>query len=1309
VVCRRCNGGVKIADSFSVARVPAATDSVGPSRELARTMRERILVVAQDVTLRSTLARWLMPAGYSVELAGNDRRAREVLAREQISLTIVEHTPGARIFDPGEKGGKLIIVTESSQKPSPRSTRIADANLSMPLDEKEVLARVEVVLRPKNTALRAPEILSFDGFTIDLAGRLLRDRSGSEVPLTRAEFALLVTLARHSGRVMSRDQLLDAALGRRADPYDRSVDVLVGRLRRKIEPDPKTPRFIVTILGEGYKFTAPVREDRASAQMTFDAPAEQEAPARPPSTERRQLTVMSCGLVGSAALASRLDPEDLRVVLAEYHRCCAEVIARFGGTVAPFSGERVLAYFGYPEAHENDAERAVRAGLALSSAMGSLASPIGSPLRVRVGIASGLVVTDGAAHEPVAIGEAPDLAAQLQSIAPPDTVVIAASTRHLVRGLFDYHKVERLVLEGLDQPIPAWQVVGSSTAESRFEALREGNLTPLVGRDEEIDLLLRRWRQIQSGEGRVVLISGEPGIGKSRLVRAFQDRLANHAALSFYCSPSYQDSPLYPVIAQFERAASFRRDDTPKERFAKFEALLHPSIGKEAIALIAALLSVPGGERYPVPNLSPQRRKDRTLEALIAQLAALASQRPVLAIFEDVHWMDPTSRELLDLSVDQIERLPVLFIVTFRPESNPPWTDQSHMTTLSLRRLGRDESGELVRGLIGDSVPLASKVVDDIVERSDGVPLFLEELTKAVLETSPVGAVPTIPPAVPATLHASLMARLDRLGPTGKETAQVGAAIGRHFSYELLAEASQLSEPELQQAVSRIVDTGLVFQRGLLPQATFLFKHAPVQDTAYGTLARGPRRTLHARIGRALEQKFPSVVQAQPEFVAHHFTEAGMPGQAVAYWCRAGQLSVAKSAFVEAIGQLRKGLLLVVDLPDTRARKQQEIDLQVTLAAALRFPKGYAHWEVSEALDRARTLILETEGAGTIAYLAMLFGLVGVNYIGGKPGAAHEYAKEFLSLAQSLAQPQLLLMGHQLVGMTLIVIGDYRTALTHLDCAVGLYKPDEYQELAHRFGGDPGVRALSIRAWALWHGGRFDEADKASQEALHQARQSVHLETLAYGLSYNCLTAVSARRIVEAGQLADELTSFAREHGFALLHGYGLVLQGWVMAEHQPGGPAVEQIRDGLAAARAAGSRFHEPIVFGLLAEALGLAGEVEKGLEVVAEALSAAKNSGARGNDAELHRLRGNLLGRLPSPDRTEMEASCRLALAVAREQGTRGFELRAAVSLARLLRAQGRRNEARDLLAPVYGCFTQGLDAPDLKGAKTLLADLG
>src|SRR6516225_3096753 len=635
------------------------------------------------------------------------------------------------------------------------------------------------------------------------------------VPLTRAEFALLLVLARHPGRVLSRDQLLDAALGRRAEPYDRSIDVLVGRLRRKIEPDPKVPRFIVTVVGEGYKFAAQLREISAPARTPPGTPVEEEPRARPPSTERRQLTVMSCGLVGSAALASRLDPEDLRAVFAEYHRCCTEVIVPFGGIVAPFAGDRVLAYFGYPEAHENDAERAVRAGLALIDAVPVLLTRLAPSPHVRVGIASGLVVVGGpdpddAALAPVAIGEAPDLAAQLQSRAQPDTVLIAASTRDLVRGLFDYREVGRLVLEGLAEPAPAWQVIGTSAAESRFEALREGNLAPLVGRDEEIDLLLRRWQQIQTGEGRVVLIAGEPGIGKSRLVRAFQDRLANHAVLSFYCAPSYQDSPLYPVIAQFGRAAGFRRDDTPEERLAKFEALLHPSVGNEAIALIAASLSISAEERYPLPSLSPQRRKQRTLEALIAQFPGLATERPVLAVFEDVHWIDPTSRELLDAVVDGVRNLPTLLLITYRPEFTAVWANHAQATTIVLNRLGNSQVTAIADHLTGKRLP--REVRDQIIERSDGVPLFVAELVKTVLERGLLldrddqcllhG--PVSPLAIPSTLQGLLTAGLDRPGP-GKEVAQIGAALGREFSYEVISKvADWLPEQRRRPDPSRL-------------------------------------------------------------------------------------------------------------------------------------------------------------------------------------------------------------------------------------------------------------------------------------------------------------------------------------------------------------------------------------------------------------------------------------------------------------------------------------------------------------------------
>jgi DNA-binding response OmpR family regulator/class 3 adenylate cyclase len=957
-------------------------------------MRHRILVVAHDVTRRSTLARWLMSDGYIVELAENERHAREVLGDHRVALTILlrGHT-GAPAFDLANGHGKLILVSEAPRDAGASGSAwpAADGYLSVPLDEREVLAAVRSVLQPQHSveekASKPAEMMRFDGFTIDLAGRSLLDGNGSEVPLTRSEFALLVALARHPGRVLSRDQLLDAALGRRAEPYDRSIDVLIGRLRRKIEPDPKVPRFIVTVVGEGYKFAAGLRENRPAAQPAVDAPAPEVEPrAQPHSTERRQLTVMCCGLAGSTALASRLDPEDLRTVITEYHRSCTDLIGRFGGMVAAFSGDRVLAYFGYPEANEDDAERAVRAGLALVDAVAKFQFRSAPPQHVRIGIASGLVVLgsaalDKASREIIAIGEAPDLAAQLLSIAPPDAVVIAAGTRHLVRSLFDYRELGRVALEGLVEPVAAWQVVGASAAASRFEALREGRSIPLIGRDEETELLLRRWQQIQSGQGRVVLISGEPGIGKSRLVRALQDRLASDAALSFYCSPIYQDTPLFPVVTGLERIAGFSRNDTPENRLAKFEALAHRSIGDEAIALIAALLSVPIGDRYPQPNLSPQRRRERMLGAVLAQLAASAGERPVLVVFEDAHWIDPTSRELLDLIVDRARNLPLLLLITYRPDFMPPWVGHAHTTTLVLNRLGSRQVIAMADQITGKRLP--REVYGRVVELSDGVPLFVEELVRTVLEAGLLRELDDeyslwrqLPPlAVPDTLQGLLTARLDRLGPA-KEVAQTGAALGREFPYEAIRAVSDpLPEQRLREALERLVQSELLYCRGVPPDALYVFRHTLLQEAAYETLLRGKARELHARIAAVLEERFPEIADQQPELLAHHCTEAGSIEQAVSYWAKAGRQSAARSAMFEAEAQLRRALQLLSDLPNSRERKRQEFELQVTLAVALMESKGHVHPQVTEVLGHARSLIAETEATGTILHFSVLYGL----------------------------------------------------------------------------------------------------------------------------------------------------------------------------------------------------------------------------------------------------------------------------------------------------------------------------------------------
>ena len=1044
---------------------------------------------------------------------------------------------------------------------------------------------------------------------------------------------------------------------------------------------------------------------------------------RADTAERRQLTVMFCDLVGSTALASRLDPEDLREVLGAYHECIANAIARFDGFVARYMGDGVMVYFGYPRAHEDDAERAVRAGLAQIEALRDLQTT--ERLQIRIGIGTGVVVIGelgrfGEAQEWDIVGETPNLAARLQALAEPNTVVIGPITHRLLGNLFEYRHLGAVELKGFAEPVRAYQVLRPSVMESRFEALHSAQLSPLVDREEEVELLGRHWGQAKAGTGRVVLISAEPGIGKSRLVEAFRGSIEGdqHTRLRFFCSPHHQDSALFPFIGQLERAAGFARDDLLSARLDKLEALIAPNAPAESDApLLAELLSLRFDNRYPALDLTPPRKKEKTFEALLRQFAGLARRLPVLMIVEDLQWADPSSRELLDVTVEQIERQPVLLVATFRPEYQPPWAGQPHTTTLSLRRLGREEASELVRGITAATAALSTEIVDEIVERTDGVPLFLEELTQAVVETAiscadaskAVLSVPASSPAIPATLHASLMARLDRLGSTAKEVLQFGAAIGRDFSYELLTAVGQWTDRELRSALARLVAAGLLLQREMPPRASFLFKHALVQDTAYSMLLRRPRRSLHARIAGALEERFPNAAQQRPETLAHHFTEAGLFERAVEYWCRAGRRSVAKSGFVEAIMQLRTGLRLIPNLPDTRERKQQELELQIALAGALTVIKGYAHPEVAEAFGRANSLIAETERAGTVIHFSMLRGLWAAEFVGGKPKAALDRANEFLLLAQSHQDSRVLATGHWLVGRVLIAIGDYSAATWHLECAVGLYRAEKSWVFDPRLGADTGVTAVATWGLSLWHRGYPDQARTMIDEALQRARQLRHLHTLAYALLITGLAAISARKTAETEELGDELAALSDEHRFAFFSGFGQIFQGRALAQRGQGQAAVRRIREGLLAAEATGWRSHEPAFHGLLAEALALTGAIEEGRIVLAEALATAEASGARGADAELYRLRGELLRLSPSPKWTEVEGYFRRALAVAHEQGTRGFELRAAVSLARLLSELGRRTKARDLLAPVYGWFTEGFDTPDLKEAKALLDELG
>ena len=752
-----------------------------------------------------------------------------------------------------------------------------------------------------------------------------------------------------------------------------------------------------------------------SAGEQTPASPEVTPPATRTDAERRQVTVMFSDLVGSTALSARMDPEDLREVISAYQKCVAETVRRFGGFVAKYMGDGVLVYFGYPQAHEDDAERAVRAGLELIAAVTGLKTR--ASLQTRVGIATGLVVVgdligEGAAKEQAVVGETPNLAARLQGIAEPNTVVIADGTRRLLGNLFELEDLGAKELKGIAGPVHAWAALRASSAEGHFEALHTTGLTALAGREEELELLLRRWSRSKTSEGQVVLLSGEAGIGKSRLTAALLERLAGepHTRLRYFCSPQHTDSAFYPVISQMERAAGLAHDDTPPAKLDKLDAVLaQTSTSKQDAALFAEMLSLPNDGRWPIAEMPPQQRRQKTLEALSSQMEALSRQTPVLMIFEDAHWTDPTSLEAFGRAVDRVRTLRVLLIVTFRPEFEPPWIGRPHVTPLTINRLAQRDIDAMIDRVVGNK-QLPASIRQDIIERTDGIPLFVEEMTKAVLEAEGEGdarrtaaAVPSPALAVPASLHASLMARLDRLGPA-KEIAQIGAAIGREFFHALLAAVVRKPEGELASALDRLIAAGLLFRQGLPPHATYLFKHALVQDAAYGTLLREPRRALHARIAETLESQFPEIADSQPELLARHCTEAGLIEKAASLWSKAGQRSLARSALAEAAEQLMRALAQIVALPATPTLRREQIKLQVALANALMHVKGYGAPEPKAAIEQARLFIEQAEALGEppedpLVLFSVLYGVWAANVVAFDGDVCRDLAAQFLALA----------------------------------------------------------------------------------------------------------------------------------------------------------------------------------------------------------------------------------------------------------------------------------------------------------------------
>jgi class 3 adenylate cyclase/tetratricopeptide (TPR) repeat protein len=1066
-----------------------------------------------------------------------------------------------------------------------------------------------------------------------------------------------------------------------------------------------------------------LRGGTASAAVAEESP-EARVPAPPFEAERRQLTVMFCDLVDSTTLSARLDPEDLRAVIGAYHRCGAAVIERAGGFVARYMVDGVIAYFGYPRADEHDAERAVRAGLALVEAVGHLQGS--QPLQVRVGIATGLVVVgdligEGAAQEQAVVGETPHLAARLQSLAAPGTVVIEASTRRLTGGLFDYEDLGEVEIKGLAAPVIASGVLRESGAESRFEALR-GARTPLVGRDEELALLQHRWQQARSGEGCVVLVSGEPGIGKSRLAQTLFERLAGepHMRLRLFCSPHHQDHALYPSITQLERAAGLRREDTAEKRLDKLEAVLGQATSdlSEAAPLLAALLSIPTVERYPPLNLTPQKQKEKTLQALVAQVEGLAARQPVLQLFEDAQWSDPTSLELLDLIIDRVPVLPVLLIITFRSEFDAPWTGWPHVTTLVLRRLTPRQRAEMIAGITaGNALP--KEIADQIVDRTDGVPLFVEELTKAVVESSMLtdagdhftAARLVAPLAIPATLHASLLARLDRLAPA-RELAQIGAALGRQFSHELIgAVAVPESGPEmpptqLDNALEQLVRAELIYRRGTPPDAEYTFKHALVQDAAYSTLLRSHRQQVHARIAATLEGRFPETAAVQPALLAHHCTEAGLTENAIGYWLAAGRQSWGRSAAAEAVTLLRRGLALVPALPNTDRRRECEFDLQIALGQALVASRGWGMPELGEVYSRARGLASTLNRPRPLLFA--LFGEFMYHWARADLKRARHLADEMVSLGEVSGDVPTRVTGYHANGWACFHFGEFTAGRAYLERGLALYNPAHRSSYSEVLAHDALVHLRVHSCWLLACLGHLDQALFQRDAALDEARRLSHPPTLAVALGAAGWVTGSFVRL-EPGSLlehADELLALTTEHGIELHRMAALIRRGWCLAALGHADVGIPLITAGVAGLGERGFMVWRPRDLTLLGDACRMAGRWQAALEHFAEARRLAEETEERCFQAETLRLRGDVL--LDMGDSTRAEASYREAIAIAQQQSAKLWELCAAMNLARLWRDQGKRSEANELLAPVYNWFTEGFGTPVLREAKALLEEL-
>lgn len=1298
-------------------------------------MKRKVLIFSGVAGLRATLSRILQTAGYAVELSSSARRTRELLTAGSFDAAIAALSSTSldnrEMLDEirGAVAGVILLAGDPNAANELHRAFPGTLVVSQPVDASTLLASLAEALKPSEIsgdAEAASELLGFDGRMVDFAARTFHGINGLEVSLTRAEFQLLAVFLKRPGRVLSRDQLRDAVAGRGAEAYDRSIDMLVARLRRKIEPDPKSPRLVVTVPGEGYRFTQRPQRLEPGAQILPAAKAIAPGHERAGSPvmayfERRQMTVLACQLVGFGVLAAKYDPEDVHAATGRVSLAVEAIVKPFGGRTVAAPGDSLLIYFGYPEAYEDDAERAVRCALRLVQAAPGVDCGLGIRLNFRIGIATGIMLVGGmeTGRYP-AVGEAVNLALHLRSAAPLDGVTIATSTHELLGRFFDCEEMKPVAMDG--QIARAWHVSGETTAVvGRFDALRRADMLDLVDRVEERELIFRRWQQAKLGSGQVVMITGEPGIGKSRLIAELEHQISAEPqlCLKYFGLPHQTDASMYAVISELQNFCHLEPNDPAAVKLAKLRAALHAQEIEDSwrIGLFADLLSLPSVAGNRIGQLSPAERKKEIFAALHSRVKNLALHQPLMIIVEDIQWIDPASLEFLAQLVERSLAQPILMMMASRPGFTALWLGYAHVTVAELPRLARSDAELLLARVVGDK-SLPKDIARRILAPTEGVPLFIEELTKTVLETGvlregndnyefDVGDIHTIP----RTLHGSLLARLDRLGPA-KEVAQIAAVIGREFSYELLNAVAAMPDQPLCLALDRLAASGLIFSRGIPPIATYMFKHALVRDAAYGMLLRDRRNELHEAIARTLEDRFAEIADAQPELLAHHYGEAESTAKAVRYLSIAGERALSRSALDEAHKHITRALELIVRLPDDDSRRRDQLKLQIALARTLLEQKGYADFAVGAAYAAASRLSAGVNDLGM--QLAIYYGLWAHHYIGGKPASMLKQAGEFLELARQQEQSGPILTGYRLFGTAHLINGNIENAVTALDQSLEQYVAIEHgpnsqlgRDLRSRFGQDVAVTIYSYRSWARWLSGWPDQAADAAVRAEQSGRESGHMHSLFYALWHAGMANVMLRDNAEVGRLGSELTSLANERDLAYWQALGHFLQGWHARHSGQPAEAVARLRLGLDLWEDRGSRVFRPVCTAFLADAYAANGETGLARTTLEAALRISRETGERWTEPEILRLQGELLADDKGGQPKLAIACLEEAINLAHRQGSRSLELRATMSLARIMPLKAEPSQLLGRLSTIFRTFSEGLTTADLLEVKALLAD--